>query len=817
NSKVSATCVVTVKTKPTFTFRDASGNTITTVEVDRNGEPVKITAIASDGDTITSWESDDPTIATVTNSGVVTGKREGDTALTVKTAYGSGTINVHVIDTAEHEAIVEGAGAAKAGEWWYYLSDKDNRSPEIITSEVREGIVTFEFGGNVNWNKGDVQLGQKKDSTAKTGWTAFSGKITSSVDGTVSIFDTTVALVAGEETAFEVYYDQLINENMVYITPDNNIAAAEFIIKIEDLDWQDYTPPTLDAPTGISINEKTVTITDDSNTAGVKEYLVGFFNNAEDAEPAYVQSFTAKTGDIDPMVIETVGTYVVKVKTAGIPGYLDSAWSEATTQYTVSSVNIEYDLEMTTTYSSTRWTYFAVAADGSYASEASYANGVVTYKSAGLGWKFDSTQIYRHYATYEAGQSLKLVMKVTTIKEGTILVCGEPYALTVGENTLKVFFEQPASGATITIMFGDPTATFDWSGEVDFQFEVVSIEKYTPPALDAPSATLEGTGEDKTITIAEYADEDKVSKYEVGFFDENGECKGYTAILKDGSFSDMAIENGFYTLKIRAVPKTGEYASSEWNAITGGENYEVKNSVKITPLPNGGEHDSYVDPDVWYEWHDQSWNGSTVRVDEGYTTSTGEIHFSFTITAGANYYDQAAHLYYHYSTLTPGNPYTLTLKINSTVACVVDINGEKVSLKVGINNVTVNFIHIEENADWQGNPQGATIRIYFNNSGSFILSDVAVNTLTQTKLQTPSIAIDANGIVTVTDPNTVGVGSYVAGFYQGNKLAGSTSVVNGEAIDVSTVESGNYTVKIMAKSADVAYLDSDWSAGITYN
>ena len=48
-------------------------------------------------------------------------------------------------------------------------------------------------------------------------------------------------------------------------------------------------------------------------------------------------------------------------------------------------------------------------------------------------------------------------------------------------------------------------------------------------------------------------------------------------------------------------------------------------------------------------------------------------------------------MFYKNLTLTQGNMYTLTMKIESDVAGTVTINGNKVTLKVGSNDITINY------------------------------------------------------------------------------------------------------------------------------
>lgn len=80
------------------------------------------------------------------------------------------------------------------------------------------------------------------------------------------------------------------------------------------------------------------------------------------------------------------------------------------------------------------------------------------------------------------------------------------------------------------------------------------------------------------------------------------------------------------------------------------------------------------------------------------------------------------------------------------------------------------------------------------------------------QLSAPSFTYDANtGIITITDPNTTGVGSYRLDFYPvgSDELAGSVTVKNGEAVDTMRIGKGTYTVKLVAVGASELFVDSE--------
>lgn len=815
--EIKATCTVNVKAAITFVFKDAEGNELTEIEVDRNGEPVQITATASDGGEITVWASGDNTIATVEN-GLVTGLKEGETTLTVRTALGSATIPLKVVDTAEHEAIVEGVANAAAGKWWYYASKADNRSPEITTAEYRLGEAVFEFGGNVNWAAGDVQLGMKKDASAKTGWAAVSGKITSTVAGTVTVFDTVIEITQGT-TEFEVYYNQLDRENAFYMSPNADITGGKLIVS--DLAWKDFTRVNLETPS-FALSGNTITITDTVNAAkGVKQYSIGFFKDANAETPAYAQYFRKAGGDIDPVSIEENGTYILKIKADGISGYVDSAWSTGTDiTYTVNNEDVSYELERTTNPTNSRWAYYNVNEDYASVSKATFDKGVVTYEAPELGWKFDSTQMFKKYPQFAEGATIKLEMKVNVNTNGKILISGNLVTLTEGDNEFTVFVTQPANGMTITILFGDSAAINDevWTTHqnVAFKIEVVKIGEVVPEKLKAPAATYTAATEEAAAKIEVTDAENEaanVSGYQLGFFNAEGELVGRAAIGENGAFSDLAIKDGTYTLKVRAVPKTLEYEYSDWSAAITTE-YTVKNGGVTADVPFGGDVDNpnaKSDTNKWYYWNDQGWVGANTAVEQAkYNDGTKTVTITYKVTGGAH--EAGVRLFYKNTELTEGTTYALSMKINVAEAVEIKLNGVVFNLVKGDNNITVYY---DEAAGGYSVEFWVRVDAEGVINNTITVSDVAWTAYTYKDLAAPTVAIAEDGTVTVTDSNAAGVASYTVGFFKNDELAATVTVENGKKIDVSRVEGGEYTAKIKAVALN-GYKDSAWSEGIAY-
>lgn len=85
------------------------------------------------------------------------------------------------------------------------------------------------------------------------------------------------------------------------------------------------------------------------------------------------------------------------------------------------------------------------------------------------------------------------------------------------------------------------------------------------------------------------------------------------------------------------------------------------------------------------------------------------------------------------------------------------------------------------------------------------------------QLLAPSFVYDnATGIITITDPNTEGVGGYRLDFYAEREEAGlseeavgSVEVKNGEVVDLRRIDKGAYTVRLVAFGSSELYFESE--------
>lgn len=418
---------------------------------------------------------------------------------------------------------------------------------------------------------------------------------------------------------------------------------------------------------------------------------------------------------------------------------------------------------------------------------------------------FYTTQLFYKKADLQVGKVYKLSFDVESTGTGRITLNGNVINIEKGENSYTTWYTETA-GASFNVQFGVNGIGMEIKdGTVTFK-NIKWVEDSSTEKLNAPSFTYnEGT---KVITITDPNPKGSVGRYELHFFDASNVDQGNITV-ENGKAIDLSMApNGTFTAKLVAVGANIHYTASD--PSTQGISITIANEK--TNLKNGEEHNAYVNPGNWYEWHDQGWNGSTVKLNDAYMDTDGAIHFNFEITDGSNQFNQAAHLYYHYTDKVVGNAYTLTLKLYASVACTIDFCDEKVAVNVGNNDISVTFVQPAQTPDWDNKPKGATIRIYFNDSGEFILSDIKVESASQIQLSAPSFTMDSDTkVITITDPNTAGVGGYELGFFQGEKEVKVVTIANGATVDPNVVGEGTYTLKVRAVAVNAGYITSPWS------
>lgn len=556
--KATATCSVTVTEKVVigFTFTNAAGETLTEATVDRDGT-LQLNAAASDNSPITSWESQDASIASVSSTGLVSGVFDGETYIVVKTATGQGSIKVTVVDNFQGEkyAITD---TKTAGKWYYHINGDGGRTHELTRNEYRGGVVSFGYTGSCNWSIGDVSLAIAGDSSVTEGWHTLKAKIKASAAMNVSVNGTAVKLAEGDNN-IEVAYQQIVGQDSMVIV--FAVGVNDATVVVSDYEWSSFTPVTLATPTFTRDGNAIAISTTD--TKGIAAYQIGLFKAGE-ATPVFTQNIGGASGTLDTSDCEEDGTFIIRVRTVGNPGYTSSEWSTGDTEtVVVANGGLTYDLISggeSSSLTSGKWEYWT---EGSQPSVAEYKNGTVTYKTTYLGWDWYGTQLFRHYSDFATGDNVKISMKVNASHAGSITVCGTPFAIAAGDNNIVVYKAQAEGSATIGMQFavqggGEgteypnfPAGTQEEPVELTFAISNIKVETFEPIKLAGSTIAVD---EDNAFTIT---DEDNTGKtvdgYRIEIFNGETSVKTQTVTTKTGNLDVAELGAGSFTAKVTTL------------------------------------------------------------------------------------------------------------------------------------------------------------------------------------------------------------------------------------------------------------------------
>lgn len=353
--------------------------------------------------------------------------------------------------------------------------------------------------------------------------------------------------------------------------------------------------------------------------------------------------------------------------------------------------------------------------------------------------------------------------------------------------------------ATVTVKAGKYTATCAVT---------VGADRHTQ--LAAPSFAYDS--ETGVITITDTVnDASKIAGYELHFF-QGGEDKGTVAVTSGEAVNTRRIEKGEYTVRLVALgndklllPSDPSESSATINVTLDAE-YDLYDSKAI--LEGANRWGYYVG-----QW--------AVYVGGTHYDDTVTFEFNNNEVTTKDYW-WMTQLQYNYGRLEEGKLYKMTLGINSPATGKVTINDKEVMLKVGYNEVTVGL---------KSNVNNGLLKMTFAVSdgssyikeGKFVIDVVTPVTETTTqKLVTPSFVYDKDtNIVTITDNDNSSYDvKYTLGFFNQPDDAspvGTAIVASGEEVDMSSILSGTYYLKLMAASAGMPYESSDWSAATDYS
>lgn len=231
------------------------------------------------------------------------------------------------------------------------------------------------------------------------------------------------------------------------------------------------------------------------------------------------------------------------------------------------------------------------------------------------------------------------------------------------------------------------------------------------------------------------------------------------------------------------------------------------------PIPNG----------QFYYWASRAGWGQQVDIDYLYYLD-GTIYVSYVSDWDPGYFYGFQIMCYR-DEIIPYTTYKFACKITVDQDCFVSIAGNIVELKAGENNITDVYFTTGQDPKFTimtGYDTMDGTNGYFVQNLVMTISDMSWTSYTSTQLLAPSFVYDASSnIITISDPNTKGVGKYLLNFYDADGVQkGSVTVENGKEVDTSRIPSGTYTVKLVAVAESSGYIDSEPSsstATITVN
>lgn len=343
-------------------------------------------------------------------------------------------------------------------------------------------------------------------------------------------------------------------------------------------------------------------------------------------------------------------------------------------------------------------------------SQAEYANGKATFAyTGGSNACWFGFQIFYKNAANQVGKNYKFTCTIESAVAGDITINGTVVSLVEGTNNVEIFYNEAANNAnnvtaaSVSIQCGTSAGTA--IAENTMSISNMSFSEYTPEKLSAPTSV---SISDKVATVSEVANADA---YTLLFC--QGDAIKYQVTLQSGeTIDDSTMEDGIYDIKAVAIG-SGMYQSSDASQVL--TTYTVANGGVSYDLFAGGATDAVANAGKYYYWTEFA----------GITNATydnGTI--SFEVVNGGNWYSNQ--IFYENSALTAGSQYTLTLKINSSVAGNITVNGTVIALAVGNNDVSV--VYAESGAG-DGPSLSIQIGTYAEGSsiitaGVFVLTDI---------------------------------------------------------------------------------------------
>ena len=419
--------------------------------------------------------------------------------------------------------------------------------------------------------------------------------------------------------------------------------------------------------------------------------------------------------------------------------------------------------------------------------EAYYAGGVATFcysDASPACWH--GYQVFYKHAENVAGQAYKLSAKINSLEAGDITVNGTVVTLKKGDNNIEVYYVEDGGKASISIQMGNSAAGTVIAANT-ISISDIKFEEFTPEKLAVPTAV--SISSDKVVSITD-SNGEKANAIKLNFYKDGTMLYSFT--LKDGEkLDDSIMEDGTYEIKAVAVG-SGAYESSDESDVLA--THTVSNGGVSYDMESLGEAGAAANPGKWTYWTEFS--GITVAKYDN-----GIINFNVEVEGGNWYSNQ---LFYKNSALQAGKVYTLTMKMFSTVAGQITINGHVVTLVEGENQIEISAnegnvsISIQMGTMDSTGATASTIAV-----GEFQIQDIVFTEgAGSVDPETPNAAIAGGEVDAIANPDKL---------YYWTEFAGvANATYENGVISFNVVNGGNwYSNQIFLKNAEL-------TAGKTY-
>ena len=641
------------------------------------GETKSLTALASDGSAIT-WTTSDPAVATVNEKGKVTGVKEGTATITATSGVASATCTVTVVApvtvameqttaTVEKGQTVTLNATASDGSTIAWSSS----NPEIATVEggvvtgLKEGTATITAAAGNDSKNCEVTV-VWTDKPADYYEIVFSGEADAAKDPGKWYFWNDQGWCGSNVTATGEY----VNGAASFTWSGNGAVWFGFQI------FYDNAELTIGKQYELSLNinaENACSITVNGNVvalnAGDNQVKVYYTEAEKNVNNETACSISIQAG-VNGGDIVDAGT--LKISS---PIWAEYAPEKLATP-TAMTIGENKAINVTDTNGAKADAFkvsFLQAGVVKY--EMTLANGAIIDDSTMEDGVYDVTVSAVGHGKYVTSDPSAVITTYTVANGGVkydLIAGGESDAIA---NPGKWYFWTEFGGIT--------NATYD-NGTV--AFEVVNGGNwYSNQIFYKNSSLTQGTQYKLTFKLISDVTEQITVNGNV-ITPVVGENLVELTYTESGSAS-FSMQAGIYgdgTVSIAAASFT--ISDIVWTAV-GGENPPVDPDAPA--IKNGDEGAALAAPGTYVYWNDQNWCGSNVQVNTA-ALENGVVTLAWETTSGSCFYGMQ--FFYKNADNVAGKTYKLTLKINSSVAGNITVNGKIITLVQGDNLIEVEYV-----------------------------------------------------------------------------------------------------------------------------